>query len=63
MPGNVIQMDEFVSLGSTAEAGSAFTLVISDIANQNSVRDAGDFEITTYNEINGQFYIVDSQLV
>jgi hypothetical protein len=52
-------MDRFVV--SEAESGSAFTLVISGIANQNSVRDAGNFEITTYNEINGQFYIVDSQ--
>lgn len=33
------------------------------IANQDSVRDAGDFEITTRNMIDGTFYVVDQTYV
>jgi hypothetical protein len=37
--------------------------VVDGIANQDSVRDAGDFEITTRNMIDGVFYVVDSTYV
>jgi len=47
LPGNLLQILNFVGVGLTMEAESAFSLRIIGIQNQNSVRDAGDWEITT----------------
>jgi hypothetical protein len=53
LPGNVIQIVDLVGAGQTKAEGSVFELTISRIQNQNSVRDAGNWEITTMNRDDG----------
>jgi hypothetical protein len=52
-----------VAVDETFAAGTQIQIVVGGIANQDSVRDAGDFEITTMNFIDGSFYVVDSTIV
>lgn len=49
LPGNVVQILDLVSSGTEKPAGSVFELTIGGITNQNSVRDAGSWEIKTMN--------------
>ena len=45
--------------GDTLEKGSTIIITLKGIKNQNSVKDAGDFSITTLQFIDGEYYVVD----
>jgi hypothetical protein len=43
----------------TVEAGYEFWFIIDGLQTQTSARDAGPFQLTTYEEVDSQFYMVD----
>ena len=47
-----------VSVG-TVEAGYEFWFIIDGLQTQTSAKDAGPFQLTTYEEVDSKFYMVD----